>query len=410
MHKQKIRVLDKAILDKLAFTLVELIVVISVLAILSTIWFISYNWYLSGVRDTNRISNIKSLSEALEIYRTKSSLPLPESNVEVKINGNKIMWQWYLWENILKTLNFNNWWIDPLDNTYYTYAITDDRKYFQLMGFLEEEWSLQLIYNKSLIVNKLYSSSIDYSTRYPTVYGKQLWIITTTLNVPIQEDSTIVLSWELNITSSTTDIFNAHFDDTNVITWIWTDLFIIAYNANCNRIKQVTWVNSDWVYTINPTSSSSFTAYCDMNTDWWWWTLVARSASWTTGNFWWNTATGSLYIDSLPYSLWDVKSDSIDFSGLMIATYSNWKSLDLAYKMDVDNNDLISNIWSSIDTANVIQINWDTTSTTDFNKWGTFTSTTWYWFSDNTTDKWLHIDWFSSNSTFSWNQGMIFVR
>ncbi|MDD3645999.1 MAG: fibrinogen-like YCDxxxxGGGW domain-containing protein [Candidatus Gracilibacteria bacterium] len=410
MHKQKIRVLDKAILDKLAFTLVELIVVISVLAILSTIGFISYNGYLSGVRDTNRISNIKSLSEALEIYRTKSSLPLPESNVEVKINGNKIMWQGYLGENILKTLNFNNGGIDPLDNTYYTYAITDDRKYFQLMGFLEEEGSLQLIYNKSLIVNKLYSSSIDYSTRYPTVYGKQLGIITTTLNVPIQEDSTIVLSGELNITSSTTDIFNAHFDDTNVITGIGTDLFIIAYNANCNRIKQVTGVNSDGVYTINPTSSSSFTAYCDMNTDGGGWTLVARSASGTTGNFGWNTATGSLYIDSLPYSLGDVKSDSIDFSGLMIATYSNGKSLDLAYKMDVDNNDLISNIGSSIDTANVIQINGDTTSTTDFNKWGTFTSTTGYWFSDNTTDKGLHIDGFSSNSTFSGNQGMIFVR
>ena len=46
-----------------AFTLVELIVVVTILAILSTIGFVSYSSYLIGVRDTNWISNMKALSD-----------------------------------------------------------------------------------------------------------------------------------------------------------------------------------------------------------------------------------------------------------------------------------------------------------------------------------------------------------
>jgi len=45
------------------FTLVELIVVVTILWILSTIWFVAYSWYLVWVRDTNRTSQLKSISD-----------------------------------------------------------------------------------------------------------------------------------------------------------------------------------------------------------------------------------------------------------------------------------------------------------------------------------------------------------
>jgi type II secretory pathway pseudopilin PulG len=44
-----------------AFTLVELIVVISILVILWTIWFIALQWYSTNARDVKRISDVKSL-------------------------------------------------------------------------------------------------------------------------------------------------------------------------------------------------------------------------------------------------------------------------------------------------------------------------------------------------------------
>ncbi|MCD5375173.1 prepilin-type N-terminal cleavage/methylation domain-containing protein [Candidatus Gracilibacteria bacterium] len=39
-----------------AFTLVELIVVITIVGVFSTIGFVSYSGYLTGARDSNRIS------------------------------------------------------------------------------------------------------------------------------------------------------------------------------------------------------------------------------------------------------------------------------------------------------------------------------------------------------------------
>jgi len=76
-----------------AFTLVELIVVVTILAILATIGFVSYSSYLTGVRDTNRLAQMVSISDGLELYRTRKDLPLPDASVEVSVNGNLIAYQ-----------------------------------------------------------------------------------------------------------------------------------------------------------------------------------------------------------------------------------------------------------------------------------------------------------------------------
>jgi prepilin-type N-terminal cleavage/methylation domain-containing protein len=66
-----------------AFTLVELIVVITILAILATIGFVSFSGYLAGSRDVNRISQLKSMNDALILYSTKKDLPIPDGKVNV---------------------------------------------------------------------------------------------------------------------------------------------------------------------------------------------------------------------------------------------------------------------------------------------------------------------------------------
>jgi len=113
-----------------AFTLVELIVVVTILAILATIWFVSYSSYLIWVRDTNRIAQMTSLSDWLNLYSMRNDLPIPEDNVEISVNSNLIAYQGYAGANILETINFDKWWVDPRDNTYFSYYLTRDRKYF----------------------------------------------------------------------------------------------------------------------------------------------------------------------------------------------------------------------------------------------------------------------------------------
>ena len=71
-------------IQKKAFTIVELIVVITILAILSTIWFVSFSSHLMWTRDTNRLSQLSTIHEWLEVYGAKNTLPQPENSVEVR--------------------------------------------------------------------------------------------------------------------------------------------------------------------------------------------------------------------------------------------------------------------------------------------------------------------------------------
>ena len=142
-----LRVSYEKIATNKAFTLVELIVVITILAVLSAIWFVAFSWYLAWTRDTNRISQLKSISDWLELYWTKHDLPIPEDKVDIKVwtwtNEKTIAYQWYAWKNILETIEYSSEWVDPKDWTYFSYYLTKDKKYYQLMAFLEESDNLQ---------------------------------------------------------------------------------------------------------------------------------------------------------------------------------------------------------------------------------------------------------------------------
>lgn len=57
--------------NKGAFTLIELIVTVTILAILWTIAFISLSWYSWDARDSKRISDIKNLANKINIEQAK---------------------------------------------------------------------------------------------------------------------------------------------------------------------------------------------------------------------------------------------------------------------------------------------------------------------------------------------------
>ncbi|MDD2871274.1 MAG: prepilin-type N-terminal cleavage/methylation domain-containing protein [Candidatus Gracilibacteria bacterium] len=78
MHKQKTN----------GFTLVELIVVITILAILGTIAFISLQGYSSQARDSTRISDLSSMKSSLELFNIDAGkYPLPSDVTEITYSG-----------------------------------------------------------------------------------------------------------------------------------------------------------------------------------------------------------------------------------------------------------------------------------------------------------------------------------
>ena len=62
-----------------AFTLVELIIVVVILWILAAIWFMNYGWYAGSAKDTARVKDLKTISDALELKLSKwEDLPEPD--------------------------------------------------------------------------------------------------------------------------------------------------------------------------------------------------------------------------------------------------------------------------------------------------------------------------------------------
>ena len=249
-----------------AFTLVELIISVSVLAILSAIWFISYSWYLMWVRDVSRISELTSLSEWLKLYSLKSNMPLPDDYIEIKDGWEVIAYQWYIWKNILDSIDYSNKWIDPLYKTYYSYYLTFNRNHFQLMAILEEEYDSHVV---SFLSNKVFAT--DYSDWFPYVYWKKLWILTNENNTPIQEIESIKTAGEIDV--STSDItFKSFLRTDEFVQWQLPD-----------ELKKLHWIADDKWKSWNVENNSFVKATLP---EWWseWW-----GGGWLTACVFWTS-------------------------------------------------------------------------------------------------------------------------
>ncbi len=134
---------------KKAFTFVELIVVVTILGILSTLWFISYTSGLWDARDSTRKSDIASIKSALKQYKqSRGSYPIPSpgDNFNLTVTGSiNVATQWKLNNNVtLSTLD--NIPTDPKAKVHYMYSITSNRQEYQLAATLEnEDTSLALV-------------------------------------------------------------------------------------------------------------------------------------------------------------------------------------------------------------------------------------------------------------------------
>ncbi len=244
------------------FTFVELVTVISILAILFMIWFLGFTSYLSWTRDSNRLSQIVLLNNWIRLYWTQKQLPLPEDSVTISLSWKTISHQWYIWNKILSLIDFQEWWVDPKDKNFFSYYVTKNRKYFQILMFMEESWA-NLDESRIDLVKNTYAKIIDYSKRIRMVYWDKLWILTqANTNKPIQELDNLVASW-LDIWT-TNDYYTSSIANDDSITWTW---FILG------KLGEVAYFGWKWCTAKTWIISCTWEVWgWTLVWGWWWWT------------------------------------------------------------------------------------------------------------------------------------------
>ncbi|MCD5380809.1 prepilin-type N-terminal cleavage/methylation domain-containing protein [Candidatus Gracilibacteria bacterium] len=121
------------------FTLTELVIVMTILAILSTIAFVSYTNSISDTRDNKRQLDIDTIKIALNDYKNKNGYyPLPGDAFNITYSGAVVAKQGVLNTKVILS-SLETIPTDPLDNHYYSYAVTADGKQYQLAATLEND-------------------------------------------------------------------------------------------------------------------------------------------------------------------------------------------------------------------------------------------------------------------------------
>jgi len=361
--------------SKKAFTLVELIVVITILAILWTIAFISLQWYSKDTRNSVRLSDLSNINKMLWIKMvTAGKVPVPDNYVEITASWVTLNYQGEAWGNVLPALWVSNWWKDPKDETYYTYSTNTNLTKYQLLWFMEGD-AIASVLTETFAVS-------DLSERAVKVYWDDVWILLDSVtNIPLTETVDVV---------NTTTNYKITFTDESLIEWTWTTLFSSIYNRNENLLNNKELAKLD----------ESLVGYWDMET-------MTGSYLWDLSKYW---------------NYWTL-------NGSILVWWENWKSWKATYFdwtddfIEIINPNLINDSMSSITISAWVRIDivlwyldinyWIIESWVPNSSWfnlrinDALVPSSWIWKYQFITDNWSYTSITADTNTYpndnSWN-------
>lgn len=212
---------------KNAFTLVELIIVITIVSILSTLLWISFEWYVSSARDSVRMSDIKTAFWWLSIYKIKTwNYPNPDNSIQIKAGNILLNIQGELWWNTKQIISLNGKAQDPKDKSNYIYSISSNLQKAQLMWYLEKTDNFSHI----SFIEETFANEISYLERQTFIYGDKLWIITDKNNTPIQY--TLPPNQDV-------DLLDESFSQKDLITHFWWDTSTSTGSQLAEELEQI---------------------------------------------------------------------------------------------------------------------------------------------------------------------------
>lgn len=208
-------------------TIIELIVIVTVLAILGTVVFFAIRWYFKDARDMVRVSDINSIKKAMNLYVTKTwKYPEPTNPVDITYSWSTIWTQWTFWKDTL-----TNVWVlnkkptDPYTEDEYTYSVSSNRGEYELAGIVE--WWISMD-----IFPSAYAEWVHWDA-YAYVTWDYNWLISR------------VNLWGIDYILATPSIVSNDLSKTDYVDLINNKSLV--YNNNLNLPESYKW----WTYDLN---------------------------------------------------------------------------------------------------------------------------------------------------------------
>ncbi len=350
------------------FTLVELIVVITILAILWTIAFISLQWYSKDARDSTRISDLSSMKSSLELFQLDAGkYPIPTDGVDITYSWWTVWTQWSFWETVYSnTDKLDKIPTDPLSDKVYTYSTTQSKNQYELGWVLEwNETTLNLNTNQTHTAWNIEASAI-VTWNYNWQMSKTLiWTTCNILAIPtiitndtqtstdlveIVNNNRLVKNWHKNLPSTfkTSKFkydwwFEFHPNKLLAYTDTWSCNDITNKSDASARVLLLKWLQeayswttlkNDWeiknilalnIDTNNPSTFLLSYAWNYVNNNFAWNIIVndawKKCDSWYTEQ-WWNCILNTYTVSWTFWAWWNWAS--VNVCGTNVTANSSW--------------------------------------------------------------------------------------
>ncbi len=396
-------------MKKQAFTIIELIVAITIMAIISIIAFISLQWYSKNARDSVRQSDIAQITSVMWLYEKQVwRFPKPTEWVDITYSWAQVWNQWTIWDSVILNLwDFNQKPVDPLTWSEYTYSRLNTKSEYEVAAVMEwwisqniltgntyAEWNITwytyIRWNYNKILAKVNTWSITYVLGVPTIIS---WDITLRDIISLMQSSSLVYNGSSNLPASYIwTRFNSSwnggwftFNPWNIVAYTWTteslsdiDNQVTLFNnlqtiytatdvVNNNGIITKIVDADDWTVEEKILASiivkQHINSWIELYTDTWPVYFVSSITTNASGKSYWESIIydSSWYIYITGLYKWDVTIWTDTYSSawnydIFLAKFDSswnyiwsqsawWTGKDVPYMLNIDSSDNLYLIW-----------------------------------------------------------------
>jgi len=222
-----------------AFTLIELIVVITIVAILWTIAFITLQGYSRDARDSVRVTDIKNTQTWLEVFHINAwKYPVPDNAISYTWWTNSEIKQWIIWNSVIRNIWLDRIIKDPLTEKNYIYSTFWKWLYYQIAYNKED-------YNIAFVTNTTASSVVKWNYMFdPSLPSLIFSNNSVTSSWIFDPNVCFVVDWGKNTLDNCIEtkakMNLTEFDNSLVGYWDMESLTIDE------KLKDLSWNNGNW--------------------------------------------------------------------------------------------------------------------------------------------------------------------